>query len=203
MTDLLSSSSSFFLGFKEAQPRNWNAAKYTREYEYSWKRFWLSAWSTRFWWIIQLFKKFGKHRREPPMMSTILRKEGSENSGSEEPLQSTLLPCFSVIARRKSRRQISLMSMTHHAVGIWTCTQVTWQFQVIYPRRCICNSLTKRSFKAGSWIFKQEFAQKRRISRWYSSGSRDRSNPARWRTSSIQNQLREKISLVRKTEECF
>ena len=54
----------------------------------------------------------------------ILRKEGVENSGSEEPLQSILLPCFSVRARKKSRRQISLMSMTNHAVGIWTCTQV-------------------------------------------------------------------------------
>ena len=53
----------------------------------------------------------------------ILRKEGVENSGSEEPLQSILLPCFSVRARKKSRRQISLMSMTNHAVGIWTCAQ--------------------------------------------------------------------------------
>ena len=127
----------------------------------------------------------------------------SENSGSEEPLQSTFLPCFSVRARRKSRRQISLMSMTNHAVGIWTCTQVAWQFQVIYPRKCICISLTKRNFKAGSWIFKQDFAQKRRISRWYSSGSRDRSNPARWRTSLIQSQLRDKMSLERRLKKVF
>ena len=52
-----------------------------------------------------------------------------------------------------------------------------WQFRVISPRRRICkNSLTKRNFKAGSWISKQDFAQKRRISRSYCSGSRDRSN---------------------------
>ena len=62
-------------------------------------------------------------------------------------------------------------------LGIWTCTQAAWQFRVISPRRCICkNSITKRNFKAGSWISKLKFAQKRRISRSYCSGSRDRSN---------------------------
>ena len=38
------------------------------------------------------------------------------------------------------------------------------------------NSLTKRNFKAGSWISEQKFAQKRRISRSCCSGSRDRIN---------------------------
>ena len=38
------------------------------------------------------------------------------------------------------------------------------------------NSLTKRNFKDGSWISKQEFAQERTISRSYCSGSTDRSN---------------------------
>ena len=38
----------------------------------------------------------------------------------------------------KFRRQIILMSMTNHALGIWTCTQVAWQFRVISLRRCIC-----------------------------------------------------------------
>ena len=32
----------------------------------------------------------------------ILRREGIENSGSEEPLQPMPLPCYSVRARRKS-----------------------------------------------------------------------------------------------------
>ena len=59
MTDLRSSSSSYYLEFKKAKPRSWNAAKYTREYEYSWKRFWSSTCSTRSWWITQWFKKFG------------------------------------------------------------------------------------------------------------------------------------------------
>ena len=71
----------------------------------------------------------------------VLRTEGIENSGSEEPLQSILLPCSSLRAKRKSlRRQISLVSMTNHALGIWTCTQVAWQFRVNSPRRCICKT---------------------------------------------------------------
>ena len=59
MTYLRSSSSSYYLEFKKAEPRSWNAAKYMREYEHSWKRFWFSTCSTRSWWIIQLLKKFG------------------------------------------------------------------------------------------------------------------------------------------------
>ena len=73
------------------------------------------------------------------------------------------------------------------------------QFRVISPRRCICkHSLTTWNFKAGSWISKLKFAQKRRISRSHCIGSRIWKHPARWKTSSIQNQLREKISLIMK-----
>ena len=57
--DPRSSSSPFCLVFKEAQPRSWNAAKYTRGYDHSWKRFWSSTCLTRSWRVIQLFKKFG------------------------------------------------------------------------------------------------------------------------------------------------
>ena len=57
---------------------------------------------------------------ESRMMSGILRSEGIEKSESEEPLQSIPFPCFWVRARQKSRRQISLMSMTNHAAGIGT-----------------------------------------------------------------------------------
>ena len=57
------------------------------------------------------------------MLNEILRTEGIENNRSEQPLQSIPLPCFRVRARRKkSRRQVSLMYMTNHAV-IGTCTQ--------------------------------------------------------------------------------
>ena len=98
MTNLRSSSGSYYVEFKQAEPRSWNAAKYMREYEYSWKCFWLSTCSTRSWWIKQLFKKFGNTIGN---RWRILRKQGIENSGSEEPLQSIPLPCFSVRSRRK------------------------------------------------------------------------------------------------------
>ena len=66
-----------------------------------------------------------QHHWESLTMSRIVRKEGIENSGSEEPLQSMRLPCFSITARTQmSGRQLSLMSVTNHALGICTCTQV-------------------------------------------------------------------------------
>ena len=49
-----------------------------------------------------------------------------------------------------------------------------------------------------SWISEQKFTRRRRISRSYCSGSRKSKQPARWRTSSIQNQIREKISVIMK-----
>ena len=36
-----------------------DASKYTKEFEYSRQRFWLSTCSTRSWWVTQWFKKFG------------------------------------------------------------------------------------------------------------------------------------------------
>ena len=65
-----------------------------------------------------------QHHQKSLMMSRILRKEGIENSGSEEPLQSILLPCFVFCKREKrSRREMSLMSMTNHVFNMWTCSQ--------------------------------------------------------------------------------
>ena len=61
-------------------------------------------------------------------------------------------------------------------VGTGTCTQSMTIPSYLPLEMHLQSSLTKRSFKAGSWISKQEFAQKRRISRSYRSGSRDRSN---------------------------
>ena len=46
---------------EKAWSRNWNAAKYTRRYEYPWKRFSLSTCLTRSCWITQWFKKFWRH----------------------------------------------------------------------------------------------------------------------------------------------
>ena len=56
--------------------------------------------------------------------SGIQRREGIEKSGSEEPLQSTPLPCFSARAMEKSPDDRNcLVSMTNHAAGFGTCTQ--------------------------------------------------------------------------------
>ena len=86
--------------------------------------------------------------------------------------------------------------MTNHAVDIWTSTQSMTIPSYLTSKMHLQNSLTKRNFKAGSWIFKQEFAQKRRISRSYCSGSRDRSNQLAEGPRQSQSQLREKISLI-------
>ena len=48
------------------------------------------------------YSKNWQHHQESLMISRILRKEGIEKNGSEEPLQSRPLPCFSVRLRRKS-----------------------------------------------------------------------------------------------------
>ena len=112
-----------------------------------------------------IIQEIWQHHRESLMMSRILRKQGIETSGSEEPLQSIPLPCFSVRARKKSRRQMSLVSMTNDALGIWTCTQVARQFRVISPRRCICTIPDRTKFQ--SWIvnFRAEVCAKARNKR--------------------------------------
>ena len=54
----------------------------------------------------------------------ILRSEGIEKIGSEEPLQALLLPCFSRKARGKVQTtKKCLMCVVDHALGIWTCFQ--------------------------------------------------------------------------------
>ena len=83
----------------------------------------------------------------------ILRKEGIEKNGSEEPWQS--IP-FQKERGEKSRRQMSPLSMTNHALGIWICTQVAWQFRVISTRRCICkipwpNEISELDREFPSW----------------------------------------------------
>ena len=53
----------------------------------------------------------------------IQRGEGIEKSGSEEPWQTRLLPCFSVRAGGKVQTTeiVLIKSMTHHAAGIGIC----------------------------------------------------------------------------------
>ena len=84
--------------------------------------------------------------------SGIQRREGVEKRGSEEPLQSTLLPCFSVGAREKCLDdRTCLKSMTHHAAGIGTCTP-KWHDNAelsFLGDASGENSLTRRNFGAG------------------------------------------------------
>ena len=99
--DLHSSSSPYYFVFKKAEPRSWNAAKYTREYEYSWKRFLIVTMLDEILMNYTIVQEICQHHWESLKMSRILRKEGIENSGSEEPLQSIPLPCSSERAMRK------------------------------------------------------------------------------------------------------
>ena len=69
--------------------------------------------------------------------SAILRSEGIERGGCEEPLQSILLPCLSVRARKSLDDRNCLVSVTNHAAGIGLVLEVAGQFRVISPRRCI------------------------------------------------------------------
>ena len=41
-----------------------------------------------------IIQEIWQHHQESLMMSTILRREGIEKSGSEEPLHTIPLPCF-------------------------------------------------------------------------------------------------------------
>ena len=106
-----------------------------------------------------MIQEIWQHHRESLMMSRILRREGIENSGSSEPLQ----PILSLYSSEKSRRHISLCLSL--AMPWVFCSQVAWQFRVyLTPQMHLQNSLTKRNFKAGSWISEQKFAERRRIS---------------------------------------
>ena len=54
-----------------------------------------------------------------------MRREGIEKRGSEESLQSIPLPCFQVKARTCGLDERGcLTSITNHAVGIGSCTQI-------------------------------------------------------------------------------
>ena len=83
--------------------------------------------------------------------------------------------------------------MTNHALGIWTCTQVAWQFRVTSPRRCICKIPWQTEFQCWIVNFQAEVCTKPKILALVLQWNKRSKQPARWRTSSIQNQLRWKI----------
>ena len=137
MTYLRSSSCSHYLEFEKAEPRSWNAAKYTREYEYSLETFlivhMLNDILMNCTIILGIWRHFGYSEN----------RRNWENWERGTIAITTFTLFFSKSEENTSWRQTSVMSMTNHALGIWTCTQVAWQFRVISTRRCICNSLTE------------------------------------------------------------
>ena len=173
MTYLRSSSISYYTKFEKAEPRSWNTAKYTREMSFPGNVF-------DFQHARRDLDELHNDSRKLAISLAFLRREGIENSGSEKNIAiNTLTLLFSKSEERTSRRQISLMSITNDALGIWTCTQVVWQFRVISTRICICNSLTRRNSEL------------------------DREFPSRSLRKSSKKKERAKHSYTeRKTEEC-
>ena len=69
----------------------------------------------------------------------LWEKNEIENSGSEEPLQSIPLPCYSVRAKREKSlcdKQVSCLWLT--MPWVLGLDLKAWQFRFISPRRCIC-----------------------------------------------------------------
>ena len=87
--------------------------EYTRRCEYSWKRFWLSTWSTRSWKIHKWFKNFG---------GIIVSSENRRHWDKWE------------------RRTIAVNFLRLWLTVPWILGLVfkAWQFRVICPWRCIC-----------------------------------------------------------------
>ena len=83
-----------------------------------------------------------------------LRTEEIEKSGSEETLQSITCLMLFMRSKTKSRRWKVSFVFDLPCRGYWDLySQWHPQFRVISHRRCICtNSVTKRNFRAGSWI---------------------------------------------------
>ena len=134
-----------------------------------------------------IIQEIWQHHQESLMMSTILRKEGIEN------WQSIPLPCFSIGAMRKV--QTTIRSYVYN----WPCLgylDLYWSGMTIpsyLHSEMHLNSLTKRNFKAEAEVYAKA-KNLALVLQWIKRSKQ----PARWRTSSIQNQLREKISLITK-----
>ena len=152
---LRSSSSSCYFEFKSAKLRYWNAAKYLLKKMWdSWNRFRLSTCSTRFWWITQWFKKFG---------DIIGDSENRRNWKNWERRTVAINTYILLFDESKTNVWMVKNVLCLWLTMPWVLRLVlkVWQFRVISPRRCICKiSLTKRNFRAGSWISLSKFAQR-------------------------------------------
>ena len=132
----------YYLEFNKALLRNWNAAKYTRRFEFSWKGFWLLTCSTRSWWIFQMIQEIWRHywvfweQKE-------LRKVRAKNHCSQH-----LHLVLRYEQDERSKRWESVQSLWLTMPRVLGLVLKAWQFRVISPRKCICkNSLTKQNFR--------------------------------------------------------
>ena len=106
-----------------------------------------------------IIQEIWQHHWESLTMSKILRKEGIENSGSEEPLQSILLPCSSDKAMRKRLNDKKVLRQ-------WLT--MPWVFGLVlkWHDNSELSPLgdasvipwPEQNFSAGSWIAEQKFA---------------------------------------------
>ena len=142
---------------------------------------------------------FQPARRDPDEMhntsknlatsSGILRKEGIEKNGSEEPLQSIPLPCFQERAMEKSLDDRNcIMSMTNYATGIGTCTQSGMTIPS-YPSSEMHLENSPDHTELQSWIvnFRTEVCLKAKKPCSHYSGSRKSKWQNRWMTSSLRS----------------
>ena len=98
MTDLRSSSSSYYLEFKSLAAKL--QCREMHEIIWVFETFLIVNMLNEILMNYTIIQEIWQHHWELLTMSRILTKEGIENSGSEEPLQSIPLPCFSVKARK-------------------------------------------------------------------------------------------------------
>ena len=129
-------SSSYPLELQKVLRRIQDAAKYTRRYEYPWKR-WLSTCPTRAKRIIQWFKKYGSIIGWKWEWKTIANN------------------AFTLVFRKSQGKSLDdgncLLSMTHHVACIGTCTQCDTINPIIPSSEMHLGKFTDHT-KVQSWI---------------------------------------------------
>ena len=168
-------------------------AKYTREYECSWKRFWLSTcyheilmndtMIQEIWWHHWRFWE----KKELRVVVTKNQCNQYFNLAFQQEQR-----------EKKSRRQKSLMSMTNHGCGYWDLYSKHDNSELSHSRRCIC----KIPWPSGISKLDREFPS-RSLRKSEESRARIAVDQEIEATSSLKdlinpNQLREKISLIMK-----
>ena len=112
--------------------------------------------------IFSILQEIWQHHRKSLMMSKDSEKRRNWEKWERRTIAiNTITLLFSKSKEKSLDDKKSLMSMTYHVLGIWTCTWVAWQFRVV--------SLGEASAK---------FPDQTEVQGWIvnCSGSRDRSN---------------------------